>query len=98
LDAYLRADSQTKAEQFSKYVQNAIKTPNEIRKYNNDPALPGGDDLMIQGATVPIQKAGLKATPQARQSLKKKIEKQVKEGLDPQLIIEGIFGNDGKGY
>jgi HK97 family phage portal protein len=99
LDAYLRADSQTKAEQFSKYIQNAIKTPNEIRKLNNDPAISGGDDLMIQGATVPIRLAGQpKAAPVARQSLKKKIEKQVKEGLDPQLIIEGIFGNDGKGY
>lgn len=98
LDAYLRADSQTKAEQFSKYVQNAIKTPNEIRKYNNDPALPGGDDLMIQGATVPIQKAGLKQAPVSRQSLRKKIEQQVKEGKDAQLILEGILGNDGKGY
>jgi HK97 family phage portal protein len=98
LDAYLRADSATKAEMFSKYVQNAIKTPNEVRKYNNDQPLPGGDDLMIQGATVPIQQAGIKATPAARQSLKKKIEKQVKDGIDPQLIIEGIFGNDGNGY
>lgn len=99
LDAYLRADSATKAEQFSKYVQNAIKTPNEIRKYNNDPAIDGGDDLFIQGATVPIRMAGVKQQPAARNSsLKRKIEKQVNEGLDPQLIIEGIFGNDGKGY
>lgn len=98
LDAYLRADSATKAEQFSKYVQNAIKTPNEIRKYNNDPAIDGGDDLYIQGATVPLRMSGVKQAPAARQSLRKKIEKQVKEGMDPQLIIEGIFGNDGKGY
>ncbi len=99
LDAYLRADSATKADQFSKYVQNAIKTPNEIRKYNNDPAISGGDDLFIQGATVPIRIAGQpKTAPASRQSLKKKIEKQVKDGMDPQLIIEGIFGNDGKGY
>ena len=75
LDAYLRADSQTKAEQFSKYVQNAIKTPNEIRKYNNDMPIAGGDDLFIQGATVPIRLAGQpKAAPVARQSLKRKIE------------------------
>ena len=99
LDAYLRADSATKAEQFSKYVQNAIKTPNEIRKYNNDQPIEGGDDLFIQGATVPIRMAGQpKSAPVSRQSLRKKIEKQVKEGIDPQLIIEGLFGNDGKGY
>lgn len=102
LDAYLRADSVSKAEQFSKYVQNGIKTPNEIRKYNNDPAMDGGDDLFIQGATVPIktQKELLlqKKQPATRQSLRTKIAKQVKEGIDPQLIIEGLFSNDGNGY
>jgi hypothetical protein len=102
LDAYLRADSATKAEQFSKYVQNAIKTPNEIRKYNNDQPIEGGDDLFIQGATVPLsmqkQLYAQKSQPKTRQSLRNKIEKQVKEGVDPQLILEGLFGNDGKGY
>jgi len=101
LDAYLRADSVSKAEQFSKYVQNAIKTPNEIRKYNNDPAIEGGDELFIQGATVPIslQKEMMKQKPTVtRNSLKKKIIEAVKKGDDPQLIIEGILGNDGKGY
>ena len=101
LDAYLRADSQTKAEQFSKYIQNGIKTPNEIRKYNNDEPLEGGDDLLIQGATVPLsmQKQAMAAKqPVPRKSLRKRIEEDVKKGLDPQLIIEGIFGNDGRGY
>jgi HK97 family phage portal protein len=98
LDAYLRADSATKAEQFSKYVQNAIKTPNEIRKYNNDPELPGGDKLYIQGATVPLEMSGVKPQAVSRQSLRKKIQKQIQEGVEPQLIIEGLFGNDGKGY
>ena len=98
LDAYLRADSATKAEQFSKYVQNAIKTPNEIRKYNNDPAIEGGDDLFIQGATVPIKTAGQPKQTVQRKSLRKKIEEQAKAGVDAQLILEGILGNDGKGY
>jgi HK97 family phage portal protein len=101
LDAYLRADSISKAESISKQVQNALMTPNEGRKLYNLDSKEGGDELFIQGATVPLsmQKEMLtKKQPAARQSLRQKIEKQVKEGLDPQLIIEGLFGNDSKGY
>lgn len=70
-DAYIKTDTATKAEAFAKYVQNAIKTPNEIRALNNDEHIDGADDLMIQGATVPIKVAaqmGLAkaAPPQAR--------------------------------
>jgi len=100
LDAYLRADSATKAEQFSKYIQNAIKTPNEIRKYNNDPAIEGGDELFIQGATVPLslQKELYKEKPSENvRTLKKKMRKQVQAGEDAQLILEGILGNDSNG-
>lgn len=101
LDAYIRADSMTKAELFSKYIQNGIKTPNEIRNYNNDQALEGGDDLFMQSGTVPISmlpEIHKKSAPATRQSLRKKIEKKIQEGEDPQLILEGLFGNDGKGY
>ena len=101
LDAYLRADSLSKAEAIAKRVQNAQLTPNEGRALDNRPALDGGDDLFIQGATVPLslQKEMLKKQPTAtRQSLKKKIIEAVKKGEDAQLIIEGILGNDGKGY
>lgn len=102
LDAYIRADSVTKAELFSKYVQNSLKTPDEIRALNNDPAMGGNaGKLWMQGATVPIDLAGQQnqpKDPKSRQSLRKKIEKQVQDGMDPQLIIEGLFGNDGKGY
>jgi hypothetical protein len=87
---------------LAKYIQSALITPNEARKLDNRIAIEGGDELFIQGATVPLsmQKQLYAQAPEkkSRTSLKKKIEKQVKEGLDPQLIIEGIFGNDGKGY
>lgn len=53
-DAYIRTDTITKAEAFSKYIQNAVKTPAEIRALNNDPFIDGSDQLYIQGATVPI--------------------------------------------
>lgn len=96
LDAYLRADSVTKAEQYSKYVQNGIKSPNEIRKYNNDPEKEGGDDLFMQSGTVPItmlKQMLLSKTPAQRQSLGKKIEKKLSEGISPQLILEELFKN-----
>jgi HK97 family phage portal protein len=53
-DAYIRTDTITKAEAFSKYVQNAVKTPAEVRALNNDPFIDGSDKLFIQGATVPL--------------------------------------------
>lgn len=98
LDAYLRADSVSKAEALSKRIQNAMLTPNEARALDNRSALDGGDDLMIQGATVPIKTAGMPKQVTPRKSLRKKIEEEVKSGKDAQLILEGILGNDGKGY
>jgi hypothetical protein len=98
IDAYLRADSMTKAEAIAKRIQNAQLTPNEGRALDNRPALEGGDELMIQGATVPLRTAGMPKQVTQRKSLRKKIEEEVKKGVDAQLILEGILGNDGKGY
>jgi hypothetical protein len=35
-------------------IQNGIKTPNEVRDLEELEPLGNGNDLMIQGATVPI--------------------------------------------
>ncbi len=35
-------------------IQSGIKTPNEVREKEGMEPLPAGDDLMIQGATLPI--------------------------------------------
>ena len=35
-------------------VQNGIKTPKEVRNAEKLEPLPSGDELLIQGATVPI--------------------------------------------
>jgi HK97 family phage portal protein len=58
IDAYLRADSLTKAEVQSTLINNGIKTPNEVRRMNNDQADPNGDELMVQGAMIPLKMAG----------------------------------------
>lgn len=54
LDGLLRGDFLARMTAHSTSVQNAIRTPNEVRSLENLPPLPNGDDLMIQGATVPL--------------------------------------------
>lgn len=54
MDGMLRGDFLSRMTAHSTSVQNAIRTPNEVRGLENLPPLPGGDDLMIQGATVPV--------------------------------------------
>lgn len=51
---FIKMDSTTKAELQSKWVQNGLKTRNEIRKLNNDPPMDGGDELTIQVNLAPI--------------------------------------------
>jgi len=58
VDSLLRGDLKTRMEAHATAIQNGIKTPNEIRDQEGLEPLPGGDDLMIQGATVPITMQG----------------------------------------
>lgn len=52
VDGLMRGDFVTRMNGLAQAVQTAILTPNEARALENRPALPNGDDLMIQGATV----------------------------------------------
>jgi HK97 family phage portal protein len=54
LDGLLRGDYAARMTGHSAAIQNAIRTPNEVRALENLPALPDGDELLIQGATVPL--------------------------------------------
>lgn len=58
VDSLLRGDLKTRMEAHATAIQNGIKTPNEVREKEGMEPLPGGDDLMIQGATVPIESQG----------------------------------------
>lgn len=58
VEGLLRADSAGRAEYYSKMVQNAGITPNEIRLRENLPPLPGGDDLLINSTLIPLKHAG----------------------------------------
>jgi len=55
VDSLLRGDLKTRMEAHATAIQNGIKTPNEVREKEGLEPLPAGDDLMIQGATVPIE-------------------------------------------
>lgn len=54
LDGLLRGDYKTRMDGNSTAIQSGQLTPNEARVMENREPLDGGDDLMIQGATVPL--------------------------------------------
>jgi HK97 family phage portal protein len=53
--AILRTDSKTQTEILTQEVDKAIRSPNEARRKVDLPDKPGGDDLLINGAYVPLQ-------------------------------------------
>lgn len=63
VDGLLRGDFKTRMEGWARGVQSGVVTPNEAREAENRPALPGGEKLFVQGATVPIQDAGEQEEP-----------------------------------
>ncbi len=59
LDGLLRGDFKTRMEGLARAIQTSILTPDEARELENRAAKGGAaDGLFIQGATVPIDKAG----------------------------------------
>ncbi len=64
LDGLLRGDFATRMSGYATSIQNGIRTPNEVRAMENLSPLSDGDQLFIQGATVPLSKAGADLAPQ----------------------------------
>jgi HK97 family phage portal protein len=58
VDALVRGDLKSRMEALARSVNAALLTPDEARALDNRPAMPGGDRLYIQGATVPLEDAG----------------------------------------
>ncbi|MDW5315008.1 phage portal protein [Rhizobium sp. PL01] len=63
LDALMRGDFKTRMDALSRAVNSALRTPNEARNLENLPAMPNGDTLYIQGATVPLGSQPLLQAP-----------------------------------
>lgn len=58
VDGIMRGDFKTRMEGWARAVQTGIVMPNEARRAENYPDAEGGDSLFMQGATVPIGRAG----------------------------------------
>ena len=58
VDGLLRGDFESRMEGYAFSIQNAVRTPNEVRALENLEPLPEGDDLLIQSATVPLGDQG----------------------------------------
>jgi HK97 family phage portal protein len=54
LDGLLRGDFSSRMAGYATGIQNGILKPNEARASENRPSADNGDDLLIQGATVPL--------------------------------------------
>ena len=66
--ALLRADLKTRMEGNREAINSGQLTPNEARIDEGRPALPGGDQLLIQGAMVPIVQAGFRPAAEGQQN------------------------------
>ena len=62
LDGLLRGDFKARMEGYAKAVQHGIMKPGEVRDLENWPEAEGADQLLVQGAMVPLTMAG-KVTP-----------------------------------
>ncbi len=54
LDGLLRGDFASRMQGHATAIQHGIMTPNEARALEDREPMPGGDELLIQGATVPL--------------------------------------------
>jgi hypothetical protein len=59
----LRADQKTQIETLSTAVSNFLLTPNEAREMLDRPAKEGGDKLLGNGASIPVQYTGAQYIP-----------------------------------
>lgn len=64
VDTLLRMDQGARMESHNKAINAGVKTPNEARAEEGLPAIPGGDQLLVNGTMVPVNMAG--AQPAAR--------------------------------
>ena len=81
----LRADQQTQINTLSAAVSNFLMTPNEAREKLDLPAKEGGDQLLGNGASIPVQFTGAQYTDitgkEEKAWLIKTIQEAVKQAL-----------------
>ena len=65
LDGLMRGDFKSRIEGIARAIQTAQMTPNEARALENRPSMKNGDDLLVQGATVPLGSQPMDPNPAA---------------------------------
>lgn len=80
----LRADQRTQMETLSTAVNSFLLTPNEAREMIDKPAKPGGDALLGNGASIPVQYAGSQYITTAREEEKAWLKEIITEALSSQ--------------
>ena len=83
----LRADQSTQIETLSKGVSNFIYTPNEARAFLDLEAKEGGDRLLGNGASIPVEYTGAQYINMEgkEEKLYQWIQKTIKETLEKAL-------------
>lgn len=80
-EGLLRADSAGRAAFYTAMVQNGIMTRNEVRRLENLPPLPGGDDLTIQSNMIPAERLGELTSTAGESARRSMIDWLFPEGL-----------------
>jgi hypothetical protein len=77
----LRADQKTQIETLSNAVSNFLMTPNEAREKLDLPAKEGGDQLLGNGASIPVQYTGAQYMDLTGKEEKAWLIKTIKEAV-----------------
>lgn len=77
----LRADQKTQIDTLSAAVSNFLLTPNEAREMLDRPAKEGGDQLLGNGASIPVQYTGAQYINLSREEEKAWLKKTICEIL-----------------
>ena len=81
----LRADQQTQINTLSAAVSNFLMTPNEAREKLDLPAKEGGDQLLGNGASIPVQFTGAQYTDLTGKEEKAWLIKTIQEAVQAAL-------------
>ena len=81
----LRADQQTQINTLSAAVSNFLMTPNEAREKLDLPAKEGGDQLLGNGASIPVQYTGAQYMDLTGKEEKAWLMKTIKEAVQAAL-------------
>ena len=83
----LRADLKTQIETLSTAVNSFLKTPNEARALLDLPAVEGGDKLLGNGASIPVEYTGSQYTDIGKEEIKSWMKNIIKDTLKELKIV-----------